>query len=72
MSCIRKLAMLEPLVDTVNNDNVCTDHCEMMVSPFSFSFPSVLRSLYLLSSFSFPLFSSFSFLLCSMDVSKRD
>lgn len=31
MSCIRKLAMLEPLVDTVDNNAVCTDHCEMLV-----------------------------------------
>lgn len=29
MSCIRDLAMLEPLVDTVNGEAVNTDHCRL-------------------------------------------
>lgn len=31
MSCIRELALLEPLVDSVDNKNVCTDHCMVLV-----------------------------------------
>merc|ERR1712137_1007510 len=30
MSCIRELALLEPLVDSVDNKNVCTDHCMLL------------------------------------------
>lgn len=32
MSSIKKLCMLEPLVDTVDNGTVVTDHCQFLVS----------------------------------------
>jgi hypothetical protein len=35
MSCIRDVAMLEPLVDTVNGDAVCTDHAKLWTCDIS-------------------------------------
>jgi len=30
MSCIRELALLEPLVDSVDARNICTEHCQIL------------------------------------------
>ena len=51
MSNIRDLAMAEPLVDSVDNDQIITDHCEFLVHifPSSSSSSSSSSSLLLLS-----------------------
>jgi type I protein arginine methyltransferase len=44
MSCIRDRAMLEPLVDSVDERSIVTDHCMILVSLSSLSLPLLLTS----------------------------